>query len=450
MARYTYFIATFSILPAMVILGVVALFVFRDNGPGPTQAEGLDKDFELYKEVRQKLLDHYDGELDEDQLRDAALVGLAQGTGDQFTRVLPPIQAQEQTRNLKGGFYGIGVFIDANDDGSIRVTGLQPGGGAETAGILTNDVIVAVDDISILEQTYESSVARIKSDVENSKVKLTIHRNGDSKRGDDPKAMVFHFDVTRSRVITYSVHDVHLEEREGRRFGYLQISDINENTCDEQLIPAVAELTESGAEGLIIDLRGNGGGRVTVAADIVDAFIPQQDALIVFTHSTRESNRDQDHAYRTKDASTISSLPLILLVDDGTASAAEIITGALRDHGRAYVIGARTYGKGVVQTIFKLQTDPNYTINITTTQYFTPLGRRVHSGKNGEPGGIQPDLEVPYRAGERERVHARLNIRQARNNRDEISAASTYWNYEDRMLSAALDLLCGKSVSVGP
>jgi carboxyl-terminal processing protease len=140
----------------------------------------------------------------------------------------------------------------------------------------------------------------------------------------------------------------------------------------------------------------------------------------------------------------------VLQVDGGTASAAEIITGALKDHGRAYVIGTRTYGKGIVQTIFKLKTDPNYSVNITTTQYFTPLGRKVHAGKNGEPGGIQPDLEIPYRNGERDRVHARLAIRQARNNRDEIAKTSNYWNYEDRMLNAALDLLSGKPVTVGP
>jgi carboxyl-terminal processing protease len=450
MARYTYFVATFAILPVMVILGVVALFVFRSPQPEPTDAEGLDKDFELYKEVRQKLLDHYDGELTEDQLRDAALIGLAQGTGDQFTRVLPPVQAQEQSRSLKGGFYGIGAYISGNPDGSIQLTGLQPDGGAERAGLLVNDVIVAVDGISILEQSFESSVARVKSDTENSVVKLTVHRGGDPKRGDDPKAMTFDFDVTRSRVITYSVHDVHIEERGDRRFGYMYVSDINENTYAEQLVPAVNDLSAKGAEGLILDMRSNGGGRVNAAADIVDGFLTSQGALIVFTHSSRESNREKDHTYRTKDALAITDLPLVLLVDANTASAAEIITGALKDHGRAFVIGTRTYGKGLVQTIFKLNTDPNYSVNITTTQYYSPLGRKVNRGANGEPGGIQPDLEIQYRNGERDGVYRRLSIRQARNNREEIAKSSSYWDYEDRMLSAALDLLAGKPVTVGP
>lgn len=448
MARYTYFFATFAILPVLVIAGVIWLFVADKPGAEVSDATGTEKDLQLYLEVRQKLLDHYDGELDETELRNAALVGLAQGTGDRFTRVLPPIEAREQSQDLGGGFYGIGVYISPNEDGSIRITGLQPGGGAEQAGMLADDVIIAVDGISIIDQTYDSSVARIKSDQEGSVVKLSVLRKGDPKSGTDPKALRFEFDVTRSRVITYSVHDVHIEERDGRRFGYLQVSDINANTYDPQFKEAIAELAAKGAEGLVLDLRGNGGGRVNAAVALVDGLLKEENALIVFTHSSRESNRENDSQYRTRDAESITDLPLIVLVDNGTASAAEIITGALKDHGRAYVVGERTYGKGVVQTIYKLQTDPNYSVNITTTQYFTPLGRRVQTGTKGEPGGIMPDLEVRYRDGERERIHARLRVRQARNNREEIAKTSSWWNYEDRMLNAALDLLSGKPVTV--
>ncbi|MCA8911981.1 MAG: PDZ domain-containing protein [Planctomycetes bacterium] len=493
MAKYSYFVVTFSILPVIVIAGVVALALMSNKEAEPTDAEGLQKDYALYAEVRQKLLDHYDGDLDESELRNEALRGLASGTGDRYTRVLPPIQAQEQKRDLGGAFFGIGAYIDPNEDGSIRISEPQPGGGAEEAGLLKDDVIVAVDGVSILDQTYDSTVARIKSDVEGSIVKLTVLRGGEPDNGTDPKAQRLDFSVKRGRVVIYSVHDVHLEERDGHRYGYLQVSDINANTYDEQFKPGVEELTSKGAEGLIIDLRGNGGGRVSVAVAMIDGLIKEPDALCVFTHSSRESNREMDAAYRTKDSESITDLPLVVLVDSGTASAAEIITGALKDHGRAYIIGERTYGKGIVQTIYKLKTDPNYTINITTTQYFTPLGRKVqdpaHSvfggvtndqlaidlarwghdhgnaqayefaqsilesdqselGASSGAGGIQPDLVIHYREGEKARLHARLRIRQARHNRDEIAKASTYWDYEDRMLNAALDLLNGKPVTI--
>src|SRR5690606_35160352 len=110
--------------------------------------------------------------------------------------------------------------------------------------------------------------------------KLSVLRKGDPKSGTDPKALRFEFDVTRSRVITYSVHDVHIEERDGRRFGYLQVSDINANTYDPQFKEAIAELAAKGAEGLVLDLRGNGGGRVNAAVQIVDGLLKEENALI--------------------------------------------------------------------------------------------------------------------------------------------------------------------------
>jgi carboxyl-terminal processing protease len=448
MGRYTYFVVTFSILPVVVIAGVIALVLLGRGEPEPTASEGVEKDLQLYLEVRQKLLDHYDGDLSEEELRNAALQGLAQGTGDRYTRVLPPVQSQSQDLDLGGQFYGIGAVIRHNEDGSIRITEPQPGGGAAKAGLLPDDVIVAVDGVSILDQPQDSSINRIKSPDEGTVVNLTILRGGDPESGTDPKARRLEFAVERSRVETWSVHDVHVEERHGRRFGYLQISDINANTYDPQFKQAIADLQEQGAQGFVIDLRGNGGGRVGAAVQIVDGLIKEKDAMVVFTQSSRERNRASDGESRTRDEESLTDLPVVLLVDRHTASAAEIITGALKDHGRAFVIGERTHGKGLVQTIYKLQSDPSYSVNITTTQYFTPLGRRVQKGPNGEPGGIPPDLEIPYREGEESRIHARLRIRQARYNRDELAESSQWWNYEDRMLEAALDTLAGRPVNV--
>lgn len=448
MGRYSYFVATFSILPLTVIVGVLIMFFSDKPAPDPTEAEGLEKDVQLYAEIRQRLLEHYDGELSEEDLRNAALEGLARGTGDQYTRVLPPVKAQSQDMDLGGRFYGIGATIRHNDDGSIRILEPQPGGGGAKAGLLVDDVIIAVDGVSILGQPSNDSLNRIKSREEGTVVNLTILRGGDPEVGEDPKGKQLEFEVTRSRVESYSIHDVHLEERDGRRFGYMQISDINANTFDPQFKEAVTELQDGGAQGLILDLRGNGGGRVNVAVALVDSLLKEKDAMVVFTHSSRESNRKNDGEYRTKDEETITDLPIVVLVDNSTASASEIITGALKDHGRAFVIGERTHGKGLVQTIYKLDTDPNYSLNITTTQYFTPLGRRVQNGKDGEPGGILPDIVINYREGEESRIHARLRVRQARYNRDDVAANSSWWNYEDRMLNAALDVLTGKPVTV--
>lgn len=442
-----YFVITFSILPVIVIAGVVMLFVFGKGEEDRPKVEGIEKDLQLYAEIREMLLNHYDGAISEAELRDHALMGLANGTGDRYTRVLPPIEARDQDIGLGGSFYGIGVGAEGNEDGSLRVTGVSPGGGAEEAGVLADDVIVAIDGESTLGKTYDSSVQRIRSEVENSEVSLGIRRGGDPKRGDNPKALEFTFTVKRKRIEQRSVHDVHIEQRDGRQFGYLSISDFSASTV-KQFNEAIADLTAKGAEGIVIDLRGNGGGRVDAATGVVDALIAEKDKLITFTESTRDSNRANDRKSFTQDEASVTDLPVVLLVDGNSASASEIVAGALRDHGRAYLVGERTFGKGVVQSIYKLKTDPNYTLNITTTQYFTPLGRRVQTGKLGEPGGIQPDLEFKYAEGERSRAVARMQVRRAIFNRDELAKTSQWWNYSDRMLNAAFDVLAGKSVNV--
>lgn len=440
-----YFVITFSFLPLLVIAGVVALFIFKPGDSAASAAVGEARDVELFLEVRETLLQHYDGELDEEELRNAALRGLAEGTGDRFTRVLTPLQARAQDLDLEGEFFGIGVTVDFNDDGSLRIANIVPFGGADKAALRVNDVIYSVDDVSILGQPFQASRERIRSNVEGSTVKLGILRGGEPADASSPNGRRLVIEVVRSRVESWSVHDVHIAERNGKRIGYLHISDFMANT-HKQFVDAVNELKGDGADALIIDLRANSGGRVGSSVDVVDSLIAEKDLLITFTRSSRESNRAYDRALHTSDETAIVSLPLLLLVDDSTASAAELVTGALKDYGLAFVVGTRTFGKGLVQSIFKLKSDPRYAINISTTQYFTPLGRQVQGGE-GIPGGIQPDLLMPYKAGEKARVHARLSIRQSRYNLEE-AMRSEWWDYEDRMLNAALDVLAGIPVTV--
>lgn len=442
------FFATFSILPVLVLLGVLALAVWGDKDPAPEHTEGLDRELAMYQEVRQRLLDRYNGELKPEDLMNSALKGLANGTGDRYTRVLPPAQARSQGMNLDGRFYGIGVTVNQNPDGSLQVSDVVPNQGASKAGVLPDDVIVKVDDNDLFGISFNDARDMIRSEEKNSKVKLGILRGGDPKNGRDPDAKSLDITVTRGVIEQYSVTDPHIEVRNDRRIGYIRVDEFNENTFDPQFQDALADLQEQSIEGLVVDLRGNTGGHVKVAVEMVDAFLADEDALISFTRSSNERNRTDDHEYRTKDDETLTKLPMVILVDEHTASAAEFVTGALKDHGRAFVVGVRTFGKGLVQTIFELRTDPRYRINITTTQYFTPLGLKVHKGNNGEPGGILPDLNIPWQHGERAKVAARWAERSARYNRDELAKKAKYWNQEDRMLDAALDLLSGKPVTV--
>lgn len=440
---------SFSILPVIVLAGVLALFVYgKSEEDTARDIEGLEKDLALYTELRQKLTDHYDGELAEEDLRDMALMGLASGAGDKYTRLLPPLKSKKQRAGLDGTFYGISANVSTNKDGSIQLTHIVAGGGADKAGLLEDDVIVAVDGESILSQPFESSLFRVKGEEEGSLVRISILRGGQPTSGTDSNATLIEFDVYRTQVVTHSVHDAHIEHYGGRKFAYISISSFNANTYNPQFKNDLTGLVSQGAEGVILDLRGNGGGQVMPACDVVDAFINEKDKLIVFTRSSAEKSRDHDFKVVTKDEQSITQLPLVILVDDVTASASEIVTGALRDHGRAFVIGNRTHGKGLVQTLFQLDTDPNYTVNITTTRYYTPLGRPVQKGSNGEIGGIEPDLVMEYKKGEKLSVYSRMKIRERRYKRDELAESSKMWNYSDRMLNAALKVLAGEPVVV--
>ena len=440
---------SFSILPVIVLAGVVLLFNYGDGNDGTAKdIEGLNKDIALYKEVRQKLKDHYDGELSDEELRNAALMGMAMAAKDKYTRVLPPIESKVQSEGLSGGFAGIRAQVQGNPDGSIQLTHIFPGGGAEKAGLLEGDVVVSVDRTSILGQPFLQSRALITNGEIDTVVRLSILRGGDPALGTDSKATKLDIEVTRSRVITHSVHDAHIEEFDGRRFAYIRISGFNSNTFDPQFKNELTKVVKQGAEGVILDLRGNGGGQVKSATQVVDAFLDQKDKLIVFTKSSKKSNRNQDFSIFTKDETSITDLPLVILVDKLSASASEIVTGALRDHGRAFVIGNRTFGKGIVQTLFDLEIDPNYTMNITTTSYYTPLGRPVQNGPDGQLGGLNPDLVIEYKSGERDRVYARQAVRERRYKREELAETNKWWNYEDRMLNAALKVLAGRPVVV--
>lgn len=446
-----YFLITFSILPLLVIAGVLALnFWGRDYGP-PPKAEGTEKELALYLEVREILLERYDGELEGTKLLDGALSGMTAAPGDRYTHINVPLEAQAQREQLQGHFYGIGVLVRGNTDGSILVRGVYSDGPAGKAGLRDNDVIVAVDGASCLDQPFEATQRRIRGE-RNTSVVITVLRGGKPDNGRDAHAEKLDFSITRGEVTSYSVHNARIEEREGRKFGYVRVSDFHDNTFDPQLKDAIELLTRGGAEGLVLDLRQNGGGKVRVAEAMIDAFLEQKNALMVFTRSNNEKNRKDDRESRTQDDQAITRLPLVLLVDRGSASATEIVTGALKDHGRALVVGERTFGKGVVQSILYLRTDPRYSLNVTTTQYYTPLGRRVQKGSKGEPGGIRPHVEIPYRDEDEYRlIVTKLELQESRLSSGallETEAQRKAWNAEDRMLNAALSLLAGKAVNV--
>ena len=269
---------------------------------------------------------------------------------------------------LEGRFGGIGAYVSQAEDGSI-VLDPMPELPAEQAGVLDGDVVVRVDDTDLApEMTVDDAVNLIRGEI-GSVVSLSLRREGESR--------LLIVEIERQEIPTPSVEWRMLEEADG--LGYIRIMLFGGRT-DTELEDALDELGEQGLNRLIVDLRGNGGGFLDAAVDVASEFLNQ--GVILYQVEKGQSER----AFDAKRGGSYTDSDLVLLVDGGTASASEIVAGALRDNGRAVLVGQKTFGKGSVQSVFDL-TDGS-SVHITSARWLTPARQQL----DGE--GLDPDLAV--------------------------------------------------------
>ena len=298
----------------------------------------------------------------------AAVQGVLDYIGDPYTTYLTPERAEEFNRSLEGAhvdFEGIGASVTQRN-GQLIILGPLPGSPADQAGILPGDVVLQVDGESIDGLTLEETVAKIRGP-KGTAVVLTLSRGGAS----------LPFDVTVVRD-TISVSSV-LPHLESEGVGYIRLTTFD-GTAGENVRTAIAELRDDGAEGLILDLRRNGGGLVTAAVDIVSEFVEEGEVL-------RWVNAAGEETIETVTGEgTAYDLPLVVIVDGFSASASEVVSGALQDHERAVVVGTTTYGKGSVNLLHTL--DSGAGLYVTIARWLTPSGRQI------EGSGITPDVQA--------------------------------------------------------
>lgn len=287
---------------------------------------------------------------------------------DDYSTCLTPDRLNDLYAVIDGNFVGIGVELRADDDGLLVVSALA-GGPAAEAGIQGGDRIVAVDSAAMAGLSIEDAANRLQG-AEGTQVNLTIRmRDGETRR----------LVLRRRSVEVQSITGVQLIAPTDA-IGYVQMTGFQKSTLTE-LERAIAGLQRQGMQCLVLDLRGNPGGLLTSAVDISDKFLA--DGVIV---STRGRADGQTHTYRSH-ASRAWSFPLIVLVDGDSASASEILAGAMQDNRRATVVGVRSYGKGTVQSIFPLDTI-DAGLRLTTAKFYSPKGR-TYSHQ-----GVSPDIEV--------------------------------------------------------
>lgn len=299
---------------------------------------------------------------------------------DPHSRYFGPKDAEEASEDLKGSFSGIGVQFRVERD-TVNVMSVIHGGPAEKVGVLAGDRIVTADTTSLVGMEDTEIMKRLKG-VKGSKVKLGIKRHGSPD--------LQYFTVTRGDIPVASVDAYFMM---GANTGYLRIKNFGEQTYAEMLV-ALANLNIEGMDGLIVDLRGNGGGYMHIAIQMVNEFLPAG-RLIVYTEG-RKSPREE---FNSDGRGSFQELPLVVLVDEFSASASEIFAGAIQDNDRGTIIGRRTFGKGLVQQPMNFR--DGSVVRLTVARYFTPSGRCIQKPyEKGHGEEYEQDLLARYERGE--------------------------------------------------
>ncbi len=325
--------------------------------------------------------DQYVDSVDMDGLVEKA-IPLILGELDPHSVYISASDVEMSNDDLRGSFSGVGIeFIIRND--TLRVQNVIKGGPSDQAGLLAGDKIVTVDDSTFTgpQLTNEVAMHSLKGP-QGTEVKLGVLRWGESE--------VREFTVVRDQIVTYSIPSAYMLNEQT---GYIKIKNFGENTYNELLV-ALARLSMEGFEQLVIDLRGNTGGYLFSAVMIANEFLPG-DRLIVYT----EGRRSPREEHRSDGRGSYKQMPLIVLIDEGSASASEILAGALQDNDRATIIGRRSFGKGLVQQ--PLAFNDGSMMRLTIARYYTPSGRCIQKPyTSGTDRDYEEDLLLRYQHGE--------------------------------------------------
>ncbi|MHA7880375.1 MAG: S41 family peptidase [Saccharospirillum sp.] len=327
------------------------------------------EDVRMLSQVLERIKQAYVDEVDDTQLLQSAIEGMLSGL-DPHSDFLTPADFDDLRESTSGQFGGLGIEITLDDTGFVRVVAPIDDTPAFRAGMQSGDLITQINDTPVKGMTINEAVTLMRGEPGTS-VQLTVAREGESQP--------LRVDITRDIIRVTSVRSRMLEPG----FGYVRISTFQERTGND-LVQSMASLREENGgslDGLVLDLRNNPGGVLQASVDVVDAFM--SGGLVVYTEGRLPNSASRFNARRTDPSEGVN---LVVLINGGSASASEIVAGAIQDHGRGVVMGTRSFGKGSVQTILPLS--DNHAIKLTTARYYTPNGRSIQAQ------GIEPDIVV--------------------------------------------------------
>ncbi|MBM3529912.1 MAG: S41 family peptidase [Alphaproteobacteria bacterium] len=323
----------------------------------------------LFGDVFERVRADYVEKPDDSKLIEHAINGMLTGL-DPHSSYMEPKAFRDMQVQTRGEFGGLGIEVTM-EDGLIKVVAPIDDTPAHKAGVMANDIITKLDDEQVQGLTLNQAVEKMRGPV-NTKIRLTIMRKGAAK----PVEVTITRDVIRVRAVRSRVED---------DIGYIRVTQFNEQTTDNlrrAINDLQAQIPADKLKGYVLDLRNNPGGLLDQAISVSDAFLERGEIV-----STRGRNTEETQRFSARAGDLLKNKPIIVLINGGSASASEIVAGALQDHKRATVIGTRSFGKGSVQTIIPLGAG-NGALRLTTARYYTPSGRSIQAK------GISPDIEV--------------------------------------------------------
>jgi carboxyl-terminal processing protease len=371
------------------IISAVLMAILAFDLPG-SMAE-RDDDYSFVRtlvDIHRLVVTNYVDNVDEDKLRQGAIDGML-GQLDPFTVYIPPVHQQEFDNLLEGSFNGVGIQLDQLPDGQIEVITPIDDSPAFHAGVMAGDIIEKVNGTSLDGIRLDGVMKKVAGPA-GTKVTLTVkHVTGKEEtlsmvRQEVQVPEVVGYDRNPDNTWNYWVS-------ENPKVAYIQIKQFTPKVSDK-VQAALQMLTQQGMQGLILDLRFNPGGLLEEAAKIINSFIPAGHVIV----STKGRNRPE-HIEYSDDKDKLPSFPLIVLINEHSASASEIVSGSLLDNHRALVIGQRSYGKGSVQEVMPLE-DKSGELKLTVAYYYLPSGRLVHRKPGATDWGVDPQIIVPVDA----------------------------------------------------
>lgn len=361
----TIMIISISVFLTFMITSIL-LYTYFSKNPIAVSSNSINNNISNKIEKYRKIIDkYYLGEVDENKLEEGAIKGYIEGLGDPYTEYISKEDMEDYLDDTMGNFVGIGIYMIKNTQyDKIQVLSTIKGSPAEKAGVQAGDLILSVNGIEYKADDMTTASNNIKGE-EGTKVAVEVLRGAQNIK----------YEITREKVKVNQVEGKVISQN----IGYIQFTSFDETTAQD-FKTKYEELAKQGIQSLIIDLRNNGGGIVDQALEIAD-YMTTKDSVLLY-----EVDKNNKETVRKAKNDPIINMPIVILANENTASASEILAGALKDLGKAKIVGTKTYGKGVIQQILKINDGSG--LKITIEEYQTPNRNKINKV------GIEPDEKV--------------------------------------------------------